>query len=159
MPSPLGYRIVTALKTVVTTLTAAAKADFKTAQIYARETIDFDPARDVAAGSAAVVIAKTPDQPIVRRKKLSCREVEYPLSVVLFDAGDAAAKQGPEWRDTWRDSVGDTLDGVKLAGVAEVIRVWNDDSVVLDLSAWEIAKLFVAPINLRVLCRLPVRSP
>ena len=155
MPVPLGYRVGTELKVRAVAIAAVAAPLVTEARHYLRETIDFDANRD---GSPAVVIAKTPEQPVIRRKKLFCREVEYPFSIVLFDAGDGKAARGDEWRDAWRDAIGDELDGVKLTAVSEAIRVWNDDSVILDLSAWETAKLFAAPINLRVLCRLSVRT-
>lgn len=151
---PLGYRVATALATTVAELTAAAVPD-TVAKFYLRETVEYDPTVD---SQPAIVVGKTPQTPIVRRRLIHCREVEYPFSVVLFSAIEATRKRGASWLDSWRDAIGDQLDGAKLSGVTEVVRIKVDDSVILDLTQWEAAKMFAIPLNLKIWCRIPTRT-
>jgi len=151
---PLGYRVATALATKVAELTAAAVPD-TVAKFYLRETVEYEPSVD---GIPAIVVAKTPSTPIARRKLIHCRELEYPFTVLLFSAVEASRKRGANWLDSWRDGLGDQLDGAKLSGVTEVVRIKVDDSVVLDLTQWESAKLFAIPLNLKIWCRIPTRT-
>jgi hypothetical protein len=151
MPDPLMTRLTNAMKSRVIALTGS---DVSAAQVYARDTITFDPSRDKPP---SIVIAKTPEQPVILRHRLGWRDVEYPFTVVLFDAGDQSLKASPSWRDKWRDTVQDGLAGCRLDGVTECKKVWVDDAVILDLTAWEQTNIFSAPIHVRVMCRIPKR--
>lgn len=152
MPDPLSSRVLAAVKTKVAELSAP---DVAAAKVFSREKIDFDPPRD---GTPSVIVCRTPETPVVRRHRIGWRDIEYPITVVLFDAGDQGLKPPVTWRDKWRDTVADQLAGSKLTGVTECKKVWVDDGVTLDLAAWEQANLFSAQIHLRVMCRISARA-
>jgi hypothetical protein len=156
MPTPLTQKVLDAAAAAVAALTPEVPG----AKVFVRPAGEYDPQRD---GCPAVVVCETPGVGLDRTRRIARTDTAYAVTVMLFDAQNRTLKMNagqtpadPHWRTGWRERLlggaGKVVDK-PLPGVAESLRVSEDSAVLLDLTQYEAANLWVSTVTLRVLCR------
>jgi hypothetical protein len=123
-------------------------------RVYVRDVLSFSPQRDSVP---AVVIARTPQRPVGRVKRLSWVDWSFPVTVLLLASQGGRVATDEPWRAGWAPRLFTELDraATRKTLIDEAKAVGLDQLTILDLSAFEQAGLWRSAVSVNVLCRTP----